>query len=68
MLVIDIESMMLCKQRIRRIKLTQLINIGEKIYCITNVEGVKEQMSMYKGIGTLWRYDVTLVAFSSMWR
>ena len=54
------ESLRLQEQRIRREQLARLVNLGEKVYWVTDEEGVLQQMVLLKSNGTLFQLDITL--------
>ena len=54
------ESLRLREQRIRREQSARLVNLGEKVYWVTDEEGVQQQMVLLKSNGTLFQLDITL--------
>ncbi len=54
------ESLRLREQRIRREQRPRLVNLGEKVYWVTDQEGVQQQMELLKSNGTLFQLDITL--------
>ena len=54
------ESLRLRKQQIRREQRARLVNLGEKVYWVTDEEGVEQQMVLLKSNGTLFQLDITL--------
>ncbi len=53
------ESLRVREQRIRRKQRARLVNLGEKVYLVTD-EGVQQQMVLLKCNGTLFQLDITL--------
>ena len=54
------ESLRLREQQIRREQRARLVNLGEKVFWVTDEEGVKQQMVLLKTNGTLFQLDITL--------
>ena len=54
------ESVMRRGQRIRREQRARLENLGEKVYWVTDEEGVQQLMVMLKNNGTLFQIDTAL--------
>ena len=54
------ESMMRRGQRIRREQRARLENLGEKVFWVTDEEGVQQLMVMIKNNGTLFQLDTAL--------
>ena len=54
------KSMMRRGPRIRREKRARLENLGNKVYWVTDEEGVQQLMVMIKNNGTLFKLDTVL--------
>ena len=54
------ESLRLQEQLIRRKHRARLVNLGEKVYWVTDEEGVQQQMVLLKSNKTLFQLDITL--------
>ena len=54
------ESLRLREQRVRREQRARHVNLGEKVYWVTDEEGVQQQMVLLKSNGTLFQLDITL--------
>ena len=54
------ESLRLLEQRIRCEQRARLVNLGEKVYYVTDEEGVQQQIVLLKSNGTLFQLDITL--------
>ena len=54
------ESLRLQEQQILREQRSRLVNLGEKVYWVTQKDGVQQQMVLLKSNGTLFQLDITL--------
>ena len=54
------ESLRFREQQILREQRARLVNLGEKVYWVTDEEGVQQQMVLLKSNGTLFQLDITL--------
>ena len=54
------KSLRLREQRICREQRVRLVNLNEKVYWVTDEEGVQQQMVLLKSNGTLFQLDITL--------
>ena len=54
------EPLRLREQRIRREQRARLVNLGQKVYWVTDEEGVQQQMVLLKSNGTLFQLDISL--------
>ncbi len=54
------KSLRLREQRIRREQRARLVNLGKKVYWVTDEEGVQQQMVLLKSNKTLFQLEITL--------